>query len=69
MGCRKGNAFLCICENWSLPPLKEEYRLRVFRNKMPRRIVDPKRDEETGGWENYVTTHYINATANLMLLR
>jgi hypothetical protein len=35
-------------ETWSLT-LKEEHRLRVFENKMLRRIFGPKRDEVTGG--------------------
>jgi hypothetical protein len=30
--------------------LKEEYRLRVFENRVLRRIFGPKRDEVTGGW-------------------
>jgi hypothetical protein len=37
------------CETWSLT-LREEYRLRVFENKVLRRIFGPKRDEVTGGW-------------------
>jgi hypothetical protein len=37
------------CETWSLP-LKEEHRLRVFENRVLRRIFAPKRDEVTGGW-------------------
>ena len=35
------------CENWSLT-LREECRLRVFENKVLRRIFGPKRDEVTG---------------------
>jgi hypothetical protein len=35
------------CETWSLT-LREEYRLRVFENRVLR-IFGPKRDEETGG--------------------
>jgi hypothetical protein len=34
------------CETWSLT-LTEEHRLRVFENKVPRRIFGPKRDEVT----------------------
>jgi len=34
------------CENWSLI-LREERRLRVFENKMSRRIFWRKRDEVT----------------------
>jgi hypothetical protein len=30
--------------------LREEPRLRVFQNKVVRRIFGPKRDEVTGGW-------------------
>jgi hypothetical protein len=35
------------CETWSLT-LREEHRLRVFENKVLRRIFEPKRDEITG---------------------
>jgi hypothetical protein len=37
------------CETWSLT-LREEDRLRVFENKVLRRVFGPKRDEVTGGW-------------------
>jgi hypothetical protein len=37
------------CETWSLT-LREEYRLRVFENRVLRRILGPKRDEVTGEW-------------------
>jgi hypothetical protein len=30
--------------------LREELRLRVFENRVLRRIFGPKRDEVTGGW-------------------
>jgi hypothetical protein len=32
------------CETWSVP-LREEHRLRVFENRVLRRIFGPKRDE------------------------
>src|SRR5215510_2099136 len=35
------------CENWSLT-LREEHRLRVFENRVLRRVFGPKRDEVTG---------------------
>ena len=38
------------CETWSLT-LREECRLRVFENKVLRRIFGPKRDEVTGEWK------------------
>jgi hypothetical protein len=39
----------CGCDTWSLT-LREERRLRVFENRVLRRIFGPKRDEVTGGW-------------------
>jgi hypothetical protein len=35
------------CETWSLT-IREEHRLRVFENRVLRRIFGPKRDEVTG---------------------
>jgi hypothetical protein len=37
------------CETWSFT-LKEKHRLRVFENRVLRRIFGPKRDEVTGEW-------------------
>jgi hypothetical protein len=37
------------CETWSLT-LREEHRLRVFQNRVLRRIFGHKRDEVTGEW-------------------
>jgi hypothetical protein len=37
------------CENWLLT-LREECRLRVFENRVLRRIFGPKRDKVTGEW-------------------
>jgi len=36
-------------ETWSLT-LREERKLRVFENKVLRRIFGPRRDEVTGEW-------------------
>jgi hypothetical protein len=36
------------CETWSLT-LREEHRLRVFENRVFRRIFGPKREED-GSW-------------------
>jgi len=38
------------CENWSLT-LREERRLRVFENRVLRRIFGPKRNKVTGEWK------------------
>ena len=37
------------CETWSLT-LREERRLRVFENRVLRRVFWPKRDKITGEW-------------------
>jgi len=37
-------------ENWSLT-LREEHRLRVFENRVLRRIFGPKKNEVTGEWK------------------
>ncbi|KAJ4439164.1 hypothetical protein ANN_15121 [Periplaneta americana] len=37
------------CETWTLT-LREEHRLRVFENKVLRKIFEAKRDEVTGEW-------------------
>jgi hypothetical protein len=37
------------CETWSLT-LREERGLRVFENRVLRRVFGPKRDEVTGDW-------------------
>jgi hypothetical protein len=37
------------CDTWSVT-LREEHRLRVFENRVLRRIFRPKRDEVTGEW-------------------
>ena len=37
------------CETWSLK-LRAEHKLRVFENRVLRRVFGPKRDEVTGEW-------------------
>jgi len=37
------------CETWSLT-LQEEWKLRVFENRVLRRIFGPRRDDVTGEW-------------------
>ena len=38
---------LCECETWSLT-LRDKCRLRVFVNRVLRRVFGPERDEVTG---------------------
>jgi hypothetical protein len=42
--------FLYGCETWSLT-VREEYKPRVFGNRVLRRIFGPMRAEVTGGWK------------------
>jgi hypothetical protein len=52
IGIYKTIIFLVVllgCETWSLT-LREEYRLKVFENRVLRRIFGPKRDEVTCEW-------------------
>jgi hypothetical protein len=37
------------CEAWSLT-VREERRLKLFENRVLRRVFGPKRDEVTGEW-------------------
>jgi hypothetical protein len=37
------------CETWSLT-LREEHRLRVFQNRVLKKIFGPKKDEVIRGW-------------------
>jgi hypothetical protein len=37
------------CETWTLT-VREEHKLRVFENRVLRRIFGPKRDGVMGGW-------------------
>jgi hypothetical protein len=52
-GLRYRELFLSVvlygCEIWSLK-LRVEHRLRVFENKVLRRIFGSERDEVTGEW-------------------
>ena len=41
------------CETWSVT-LREERRLRVFENRVLRRVFGPKSDEATVNGENYI---------------
>jgi hypothetical protein len=55
------------CETWSLT-LRQEHRLRVFENKVLRRIFGSKRDEVTGGWRNCITRSFVIYTLRQVYL-
>jgi hypothetical protein len=40
------------CETWSLI-LGEEHGLRVYENRVLRRMFETKREEVTGGWRKF----------------
>ncbi|KAJ4438379.1 hypothetical protein ANN_14324 [Periplaneta americana] len=46
---------LCGCKTWTLT-LREEHRLRVFENKVLRKIFGARRDEVTGEWRKLHNT-------------
>ena len=53
------------CETWALT-LREERRLRVFENRIPRRIFGPKTDEN-GEWR--IIKNFIVCTVHLIIVR
>ena len=56
------------CETWSLT-LRDERRLRVFENRVLRRLFGPKRDEVTGNGENYIMRSIVICTPYPLLCR
>jgi len=54
------------CETWSLT-LRAERRLRVFENRVLRRIFVPKRDEVTGKCEHYIMRSFMISTPHPIL--
>jgi hypothetical protein len=53
---------------WSLK-LREEHRLRVFENRVLRRIFTPKRDELTGDWRKLHNEELHNLYSSLNIIR
>jgi len=56
------------CETWSLT-LREERRLRVFENRVLRRIFGPKRDEVTREWRKLHKEEPNNLNSSPNILR
>jgi hypothetical protein len=56
------------CETWSLT-LREEHRLRVFENRVLRRIFGPKRDEVTGEWRKLRSGEFHNLYSSPDIIR
>jgi hypothetical protein len=55
------------CETWSLT-LREEHRLRVFENRVLRRIFEQKMDEVTGEWRKLYNEglHILYSSPNII---
>jgi hypothetical protein len=56
------------CETWYLT-LREEHILRVFENRVLRRIFGPKRDEVIGGWRKLHNEELHNLYSSPSLIR
>ena len=54
------------CETWSLT-MRKVRRLRVFENRVLRRIFGPGRDEVQGSGENYIMRSLMICTAHSIL--
>jgi hypothetical protein len=56
------------CEIWSLT-LREEHKLRVFENRVLRRIFRPKRDGVMGGWRKLHNKELHNLYSSPSIIR
>jgi hypothetical protein len=56
------------CETWSLT-VREEHKLRVFENRVLRRIFGPKRDGVTGGWRKLHNEELHNLYSSPSIIR
>jgi hypothetical protein len=62
------DTFLYGCETWSLT-LRETHGLRVFENRVLRRIFGLKRNEVTGSGENFIMKSLMICTSHPLLCR
>jgi hypothetical protein len=56
------------CETWS-PIVREEHKLRVFENRVLRRIFGPKRNRVTGGWRKLHNEELHNLSSSPSIIR
>jgi hypothetical protein len=49
--------------------LREEHRLRVFENRVRRRIFGPKRDEVTGDWRKLLNEELYSLYSSTNIMR
>jgi hypothetical protein len=57
-----------VCDTWSLT-LREEHKLRVFDNRVLRRIFGPKRDEVTVEWRKLHNQELYNLYSSPDIIR
>jgi hypothetical protein len=55
------------CKTWSVT-LREESRLRVFENRVLRRLFEPKKEEVTGEWRKLYNEelNYVYSLLNIV---
>jgi hypothetical protein len=56
------------CETWSLT-VREEHKLRVFENRVLRRIFGPTRVEVMGGWRKLYNEELHNLYSSPSIIR
>jgi hypothetical protein len=56
------------CETWSLT-VREEHKLRMFDNRVLRRIFGPKRDGVTRGWRKLHNEELLNFYSSPSIIR
>jgi hypothetical protein len=56
------------CETWSVT-LREEHGLRVFENRVRKRIFGPRRDEMIGGWRKLHNEELRNSYSSPSIIR
>ena len=62
------SVYLYGCETCALP-LKEEKKLRVFENKILRKISVPKRDKQADEWKKMHNVELHNLYGNAEIIR
>jgi hypothetical protein len=55
------------CETWFLT-LRKKHRLRVFENRVLRKILGHKKEEVRGSGEDYITRNFMICTPYKILL-
>jgi hypothetical protein len=62
-------AVLYGCGTWSHTLREEQHRLKVFENRVLRRISGPEREEVEGGWRRLHNEEHHNTYASLNIVK